>query len=104
MIAGQSVSYIRTLTCRSQISVNTTARHVNLKLSYAEMWEQSHAFISYCIIRLTRWLFVTVKDVIMNESLAVSFYPSECGEETFTRVQQYKYRQTEYVKFSFHKQ
>jgi hypothetical protein len=39
------------------------------------------------------WLFVIVKDVVIrNESPTVSLYPSGCGQETFARVQQYKYR------------
>ena len=81
----QCVPYTLTLTCRSQIRVNTPAIHVNLNLTFADLWVHIHAFISFCRIRMTNCLFVVVvvvvvvKDVVTSdESVIVRLYRSEC--------------------------
>jgi len=43
---------------------------------------QSHSFIGFCRVRMTRWLFFIVIDGVINdESLTVSLYPSGCEED-----------------------
>jgi len=43
---------------------------------------QSHIFISFGRFRMTHWLyFIVIVGVTSDESLTVSLYPSECGED-----------------------
>jgi hypothetical protein len=84
MIVCQSLPYTLVFTCGSQISVNTPARHVNVKVFYVKLWEwRFRTTLSLAsAVRMTRWFyFIVIDGITSDESLTVSLYPSGCGED-----------------------